>query len=99
MDELGAVLEAEGGQLVLDEVLHRLHIVVGGLFNVLDRLGIGFAKGHIDVAQSVHLRLGQGRQLGQADAVQGNEVLNLDPDGIGSDRLPRSRRPGVRWRR
>ena len=82
MDELGAVLEAEGGQLVLDEVLHRLHIVVGGPFNVLDRLRIGFAKGHIDVAQSVHLRLGQGRQLRQADAVQGNEVLDLDPDPV-----------------
>ena len=44
MDELGAVLEAEGGQLVLDEVLHRLDIVVGRLFDVLDRLGIGFAR-------------------------------------------------------
>ena len=82
MDELGAVLEAEGGELVLDEVLDGLDIVVGRLLDVLDGLRVGRPEVHIDAAETLHLRLGEGGKLGQANGVQGDEVLYLHANAV-----------------
>ena len=82
VDEFGAVLEAEGGELVLDEVLDRFHIVVGGLFDVLDGLRVGRSEVHINAAEALHLRLGEGGKLGQANGVQGDEVLHLHANAV-----------------
>src|SRR5690606_784150 len=74
VDELGDGVELGiGGDAFLDEVLHRLDVVVGGFLDVLDALGVRFAEAGGDVVEQGVGRGAEGRHLG--DAGMGGETL------------------------
>ena len=62
----------------LEPVLDRLDVVVGGLLDVLDRLGVGLGEAQHEVAQQAARRFRQGLELGEAGVGQGDEPLDLD---------------------
>ena len=53
VDKLGASLHTQGDKFLLDKILYSLHIVVGGLLDLLHTLSIGLGEFAINVAQSV----------------------------------------------
>ena len=60
MNELRSVLKANRVELALDEILHRLYVVVRGFLYVLHCLGIRRTEVDVDAAQPSRLFLGQG---------------------------------------
>ena len=65
-------------ELGLDPVLHRLHIVVGGLFKFLDGDGIGFAEIFDQARQIGACTRRQGLEFGKAGIGQSDEPGNFD---------------------
>ena len=67
---------------LLDEVFHRLHVVVRDAFKRLDFLGICLGKCGVDGPEILQ-RLGfQGRQIQRRLTHQCDEVLNLHFDPV-----------------
>jgi hypothetical protein len=65
-------------EAVLDPVLHRLDVVVGGLLDALDGLGVGLAEGRDAPPQLGASRFAQRLELGQACIGQRDEPFHLD---------------------
>ena len=79
MDELlGLYGEAvQCVNLLLDEILHSLHVVVGNLLDILHALGILLCEVAIDVAQGLKEVVVYHLQLGQWQFTKGNEILDF----------------------
>ena len=84
MDELlGLGREtAEHVDFLLDEVFDSLHIVVGGLLNLLHAGSILLSKVAIDVAQGFEQTLVEACQLWQRQFAERNKVFDFHPDTI-----------------
>ena len=108
--ELGGLLQLGAAvELGLDPVLHGLDVVVGGLFDGLDGVGIGFGEVGDQRVQIV-TRFGRQRgKFGKAGIRQRDEPGHLDlntavhiavfaHDGAQCGQRRRSGRPRERWR-
>jgi hypothetical protein len=74
MDELGDGLEFRvAGNLLLEEVLHRLHVVIGGALDILHPARVLLAEAGHDAVEHVDRMAAQGRHLG--DRLVGRECL------------------------
>ena len=83
MDELLECIEATDGiELLLEEVLHCLHVVIGHLLDRLHSGSILFTECLIDGTQLREELLREGCQLGKRQLAQGNEVLHFNPHAI-----------------
>ena len=71
----------------LDEVFHRLHIVVGGLFDFLDFLGIGIGKVPVEIPQILELLLGESGEGRDVEVAKGDEVFYFYPETV-ADQSP-----------
>jgi len=54
------------GDFLLEQVFDRLHVMVGGAFDVLDPLGVGETEFLDQPIENVHSMLAQGRHFGDA---------------------------------
>ena len=77
-----AGVDAQGGKLLLDKVFHRLDVMVGGAFYLLDGLCIVYAKVEIDVAQRSEAAAVKATKLRQRYLAQGYEILYFYPYAI-----------------
>ena len=84
MDELLQLLKAHLVELALEEVFHGFDVVVGGLFDILDGLGIIVGELAVDVAQLLGFagNSGQSGTLGLQSVGEGDEILHLDADTV-----------------
>ena len=80
-------LGVEPVEHLLDEVLHRLHVVVGHALYVLHPLRVGRREVAIDVAQKLKVGVVELFQLGQGQLTQADEVLNLYPHAVAHKRI------------
>ena len=72
-------------ELLLDEILHGFHIVVGHLLNILHPLGILLRELTIDIAQTVKQTLVERLELRQGEFTKRYEILYLYPDTIADE--------------
>ncbi len=73
--------------LLLDEVLHSFHVVVGHLLNILDTLGISLCEVAVDVTQRFKKVMVKISQLRQGQFTQRDEILNLNTHPIAYQRI------------
>ena len=78
MDKLLIMLKtAHGVKLLLDEVFHSLHVVIGHLLDVLHPLCISRCKLTIDVTQLVEACMIDILQLRQRQFTKSDEILDF----------------------
>ena len=79
VDELLEVGQAHLVEFMFEEVLHGLHVVVGGLLYLLDGEGVVVGEMTVDIAQGLGLagHGGQRRTLPFELLAQGNEIFHL----------------------
>ena len=83
VDELLEVVEsAYLVEFLLDEVFHRLHVVVGHLLDVLHALGLLLSEVAVDVAQAFEQLVVEPHQLGQGKLAQRDEVFYLHSHAV-----------------
>jgi hypothetical protein len=82
VDELLVFSQAQSIEDLLDVILHRLDIVVGGFFDLLDPGRIRHGEGSAGFMQTIEYRRVHTRQLGQGQPAQGNEVFDLHPHPV-----------------
>ena len=74
--------QAQGAELFLEKILHRLHIVIGDPLDFFDPLGIVQAEGQIDVSQGGQQSFVNLFQLGQGHLTQGDKILDFHSNPV-----------------
>ena len=83
MDELLVFLKvAYLIKLFLDEILHSLDIMVGGLLYFLDAGGILFRKLTVNVTQRFEQSMTEVCQLWERQLAKGNEIFDFNTHSI-----------------
>lgn len=70
------------GKLLLDEIFHGLHVVVGNLLDILHALGILLREVAIDITQTSEQALVKRLELRQGEFTKGYEIFYLYPNAI-----------------
>ena len=87
MHELLHAAQPEGVHLLLDDVLHGLHVVVGHRLDLLHTRGVGRREVAVEAPQGLALRRAHARELRQRDFAQGDEIFHFDPDAVADQGL------------
>ena len=87
MHELLERLQSQSVHLLFDQVLDRLHIVVGRLLDLLDPERIGLAEVAVNVAQLLHSSFVHAGELGQRQFAQRDEILHLHQHTVADQRI------------
>ena len=85
--ELLERLQSQSVHLLFDQVLDRLHVVVGRLLDLLDPERIGFAEVAVNVAQLLHGGLVHAGELGQRQFAQRDEILHFHQHTVADQRI------------
>ncbi len=91
MHEFFPSTEAQIVHPFLDEIFHRLDIVVGGTLQLLDTGSIRFGEIQINVLQFRRLVCGELTQLRKRNAGECQKVLHLDPHAVSDQRKLREK--------
>ncbi len=87
MDKLFYAGKAEGVKLLLEEVFHRLYVVVGDGFYLLDALCVSSREVLVDGAEGGKQGVVYLRQLGERYLAEGDEILNLHAHAVADESI------------
>ena len=82
MDELLERLQPQFIELFLQPVFHRLDVVVGDLFDLLDPLGILRRKIPVEVPQRLDLSWIEALERRQRQPAERDEIFHLHPHPV-----------------
>ena len=95
MDKLLLIAQAEGVELLLDEVLDGLDVVIRHTLDLLDSEGILGGEAQIDIVEAVRAVLAEDTTEVRELFAEGDEVEDLYTYAVADEGLPqRSKRRG-----
>lgn len=88
MNELLVVVESTNlVKLLLDEVFHGFHVVVGDFLNVLHAASILLVEVTVDVSQVLEQSMIDPCQLRKRQLAKGNEIFNFHSYAVADERI------------